>query len=87
MTRWQPLAAAMTERLTAAGNLTDPAWQRAFTGTPRHLFVPDHDLTDAYSSTSLITQWRTADELGNKRPTSSLSDPNAVAIMLERLAV
>lgn len=87
MTDWQPLAASMTEHLVATGKLTDPAWQRAFTETPRHLFVPDHNLADTYSPTSLITQWRTADELGNKRPTSSLSDPNAVAAMLERLAV
>lgn len=87
MTDWQPFATAMTEKLLAMGELTDPAWQRAFTDTPRHVFVPDHDLADAYSPTAPVTQWRTADELGNKRPTSSASAPGAVAVMLERLNV
>ncbi|MGH4009871.1 MAG: methyltransferase domain-containing protein [Pseudonocardiaceae bacterium] len=86
-TEWRPLAAAMTEKLVATGELIDPAWQRAFTDTPRHVFVPDHSLADAYSQTALVTQWRTADELGNKRPTSSASAPGAVAIMLELLTV
>lgn len=87
MTEWRPLAAAMTEALVAAGDLTDPAWQQAFTDTPRHVFVPDHSLTDAYSMTALVTQWRTADEHGNKRPSSSASSPSAVGVMLEQLAV
>jgi len=87
VTDWQPLATAMTERLVATGKLADPAWRRAFTETPRHLFVPGHNPADAYSATALITQWRTTDELGNKRPTSSLSAPSAVAVMLDRLAV
>ncbi|MGH3622784.1 MAG: methyltransferase domain-containing protein [Sciscionella sp.] len=87
MTDWQPLAAAMTERLVSKGELTAPEWQRAFTETPRHAFVPDHSLADAYSKESLITQWRTTDGLGNKRPTSSASSPGAVAVMLDRLDV
>jgi protein-L-isoaspartate(D-aspartate) O-methyltransferase len=87
VTDWQPLATTMTEKLLATGELTDPAWQRAFLDTPRHIFVPDHSLADAYSLTALVTQWRTADERGNKRPTSSASAPGAVAVMLERLGV
>lgn len=87
MTGWRPLATAMTGELVAAGDLTDPAWRLAFTETPRHVFVPDHSQTDAYSLTALVAQWRTADEHGNKRPTSSASAPSAVAVMLERLAV
>ena len=86
-TDWQPLAAMMTETLTITGELTDAAWQRAFTETPRHVFVPDHDPTDAYSLTALVTQWRAADKLGNKRPSSSASAPDAVAVMLELLRV
>lgn len=85
MTGWRPLAAAMTDNLVTAGDLTDPAWRLALTETPRHVFVPDHSLTDAYSMTALATQWRTADAHGNKRATSSASSPNAVAVMLERL--
>ncbi|HSL08469.1 MAG TPA: methyltransferase domain-containing protein [Pseudonocardiaceae bacterium] len=87
MTDWQPLATAMAKKLIATGELTNPAWQQAFSEIPRHIFVPDHSLTDAYSLRALVTQWRTADELGNKRPTSSASAPGAVAVMLERLAV
>jgi protein-L-isoaspartate(D-aspartate) O-methyltransferase len=87
MTDWQPLATAMAERLVATGELTDPAWQRAFLHTPRHIFVPDHSLADAYSQDALVTQWRAADERGNQRPTSSASAPGAVAVMLERLHV
>ncbi len=85
-TDWRQLAAAMTDKLIATGELIDPVWQRAFTDIPRHVFVPDHSLTDAYSLTALVTQQRPADELGNKRPTSSASAPGAVAVMLERLA-
>lgn len=84
---WQALATVMTENLVATEDLTDPAWQRAFTDTPRHVFVPEYSPADAYTLTALTTQWRTADSLGNKRPTSSASSPSAVAVMLERLAV
>jgi protein-L-isoaspartate(D-aspartate) O-methyltransferase len=87
VTDWEQLAAAMTQNLIFRGELTDPAWQRAFLETPRHVFVRDHSLDDAYSLTALVTQWRTADQLGNKRPTSSASAPGAVAVMLERLSV
>lgn len=87
MTDWRRLAGALTEELVSTGELTDPAWQRAFTDTPRHVFVPDRSLTEAYAMDALVTQWRTADEHGNKRPTSSASCPAAVAVMLERLAV
>lgn len=87
MTNWKPLATAMTGKLTTAGNLTDPVWQRAFTEIPRHVFVPDHSPADAYSLNAQVTQWRSADEPGNKRPTSSASAPAAVAVMLERLAM
>jgi methyltransferase of ATP-grasp peptide maturase system len=37
---WQPLAGALAATLEAAGALNEPAWQRAFAETPRHLFVP-----------------------------------------------
>lgn len=87
MTDWRPLATAMTEKLIAAGELTDPAWQQAFTETPRHIFVPDHSISDSYSTDALVTQWRTADDLGNKRPTSSASAPGAIAAMLELLNI
>jgi protein-L-isoaspartate(D-aspartate) O-methyltransferase len=87
VTDWQPLATAMTETLVGTGELTDPAWRRVFLDTPRHVFVPDHSLADAYSQDVLVTQWRPADERGNQRPTSSASAPGVVAVMLERLDV
>lgn len=87
MTDWQPLATAMTEKLITTGELTSPAWQRALTDTPRHVFVSDHSLADAYSQDALVTQWRAADKRGNRRPTSSASAPGAVAVMLEWLDV
>lgn len=87
MSNWRPLATAMTKKLVATGELTDPAWHRAFLDTPRHIFVPDHNLADAYSQDALVTQWRAAHKRGNQRPTSSASASDAVAVMLERLAV
>ena len=50
MTDRRPLATAMTEKLIVTGELTDPAWQRAFTDTPRRVFVPDHSLANVYSN-------------------------------------
>ncbi len=37
---WQPLAGALAATLEADGGLREPAWRRAFTEIPRHLFVP-----------------------------------------------
>lgn len=87
MTDWQPFTTSMTETLLTTGELTDPAWHRAFLDIPRHVFVPEHSLADAYSQDALVTQRRAADELGNQRPTSSASAPGAVAVMLEQLTV
>jgi protein-L-isoaspartate O-methyltransferase len=37
---WQPLANALAATLEADGALHEPAWRRAFTAIPRHLFAP-----------------------------------------------
>ncbi|HEU0086144.1 MAG TPA: methyltransferase domain-containing protein [Pseudonocardiaceae bacterium] len=37
---WEQRAAALTAELITAGVLPDPAWARAFTEVPRHVFVP-----------------------------------------------
>lgn len=87
MTGWRRLAGTMIDELVRTGALTDPVWRRALTETPRHVFVPDHSLVDAYAMTALVTQWRSADEHGNQRPSSSASAPGAIAVMLERLDV
>lgn len=77
----------MTEHLISEGDLADPKWRRAFTETPRHIFVPDYSVASAYSPMALVTQSRMADEFGNERPTSSASAPGAVAVMLDRLDI
>ncbi|WP_064744120.1 ATP-grasp peptide maturase system methyltransferase [Actinomadura oligospora] len=35
-------AAALADRLAGAGEITDPAWRRAFAHVPRHVFVPHY---------------------------------------------
>ncbi|MGH3753348.1 MAG: methyltransferase domain-containing protein [Pseudonocardiaceae bacterium] len=37
---WHPLANSLAATLEADGALHEPAWRRAFTAIPRHLFVP-----------------------------------------------
>src|SRR5262249_35234261 len=80
----------LVDRLVAAEELADPAWREAFLAVPRHLFVPGHDLTEAYADEALVTQTRTAHADGGSSvelPTSSASAPSVVAAMLDRLNV
>lgn len=90
MTDWRPLATALAEQLTAQGVLTDPRWRQALLDTPRHHFVPEHPIADAYSRMALVTQSRVApgrSSADGSRPTSSASAPDVVAVMLDRLDV
>lgn len=90
MTDWQPYASRLVARLTAAGDLTDPAWRSLMQTVPRHLFVPDHPIADAYSDDALVTQTRAAAAPGGatiQLPTSSASAPAVVAVMLDRLHI
>lgn len=54
MIDWQPRATAYADRLAADGVLTDPAWQKVFATTPRHLFVPRYWALNDYNSPSIL---------------------------------
>lgn len=85
---WQEHAVTMVESLAGAGEVADPAWQAAMREIPRHLFLPDQPMEAAYAADAIVTQTRPAYALGGDRldlPTSSVSAPSAVAVMLDRL--
>lgn len=77
------LRSQMLDRMTAmwgrplAGDVAD-----AMTVVPRHVFVPEAPLSEAYGSGAVVTHW---DEQGV--PTSSASAPGTVAGMLEQAQV
>jgi len=84
---WQHAAKVMTAQLASNGELTDPAWREAFEQVPRHLFVPQFTIEQAYTDEALITQRRTAPTaagVGPALPTSSSSQPSVMAAMLQR---
>ncbi|GIL32040.1 methyltransferase domain-containing protein [Actinocatenispora comari] len=90
MAEWQHLVDHLADELVQRGQLTDPLWQNVFRQTPRHLFLPDRDLADAYANDAVVTQQRPAPVAGGEPmllPTSSASAPSAVAVMLDRLEV
>ena len=73
------LRAEMVAHLTERGELPDPRIAAAFGQVPRHLFVPQVSLPEAYADQAVITRYR--DGLA----TSSASQPAIVATMLEQL--
>lgn len=77
------LRSGMLDRMTAMWNrpLAEDVAD-AMTAVPRHLFVPDVPLSEAYGSGAVVTHW---DEQGV--PTSSASAPGTVAGMLEQAQV
>jgi len=84
---WHDEAQVLAAQLAAAGDLTDPAWREAFEQVPRHVFVPQFTIAEAYTDQALITQQRTAPVTageGPQLPTSSSSQPGVMAAMLER---
>lgn len=85
---WRAHAAAMVDSLADAGELPDPAWRTAMREVPRHLFLPRQPVTAAYAAEAIVIQTRPAYALGGDRldlPTSSVSAPAAVTVMLDRL--
>lgn len=72
---------ALVEHLKQKRCITDARVEQALRDVPRHLFVPDVTLEQAYADDAIVT--KTIDEM----PVSSISQPAIVAIMLEQLAL
>ncbi len=75
------LNAALVQSLREKGRIRTDRVAAAFTEVPRHLFLPDVPLEEAYTDDLVYTK---RDETG--RGLSSVSAPWLVAAMLERLA-
>ncbi len=71
----------MVTALRSAGRLHDPGIEEAFRAIPRHEFLPDLAVTDAYADEAVAVQ--RVDGVA----TSSASQPSMMAIMLEQLDV
>jgi len=76
------LRAALVETLRSKGSLASPAIAEAFAAVPRHLFVPDVSVEDAYRDRSIATK-----RLPDGDVVSSSSQPEIMAVMLEQLDV
>ncbi len=76
------LRAQMVDRITAAGWARSRAVAEAMRAVPRHLFVPDAPLPDAYADQAIITK---RDATG--AALSCASEPIIVAMMLDQLDV
>ncbi|MCB9450100.1 MAG: class I SAM-dependent methyltransferase [Anaerolineaceae bacterium] len=73
---------ALVESLKQKGNLLDPALEAAFLAVPRHLFLPEQLLKQAYVDEAIPIKWDS-----NYAPLSSSSQPGMMAIMLRQLAL
>lgn len=71
----------LVDALCAAGRVRTPAVEEAFRAVPRHLFLPDIAVCEAYADEAVAVQHV------NGVATSSASQPSMVAIMLEQLDV
>lgn len=80
--RAQRLHEAMVTRLVRAGTVSAGPVEAALRAVPRHLFVPQVTLRQAYADIAVVT--RRADD---GTPLSSVSQPTMVAIMLTQLQV
>jgi protein-L-isoaspartate(D-aspartate) O-methyltransferase len=76
------LRAALVESLRAKGALRSPAVAEAFAAVPRHLFVPDVSVEEAYRDRFIATK-----RMADGEVISSSSQPEIMAIMLEQLDV
>jgi protein-L-isoaspartate(D-aspartate) O-methyltransferase len=70
----------MVSALRSAGRLRDPAVEAALRAVPRHEFLPDLPVEEAYADEAVAVQ-----RIGGVA-TSSASQPSMMAIMLEQLA-
>lgn len=73
------LRGQLVEHLRRSGVLHDPEVERALRKVPRHVFLPQVSLQQAYADVAVPTHWE------NEAPVSSASQPAMVAIMLEQL--
>src|SRR5881275_954707 len=78
----ETLRAQMVDRITAAGWAHTPRVAAAMRTVPRHLFVPDAPLSEAYDDRAVIIK-RGPDG----RALSCASEPVVVAMMLDQLDV
>jgi protein-L-isoaspartate(D-aspartate) O-methyltransferase len=76
------LQAELVESLRSRGCLRSPAIAEAFATVPRHLFVPDVSVEDAYADRVIPTK-----RMPDGEVVSSSSQPEIMAIMLEQLDV
>jgi protein-L-isoaspartate(D-aspartate) O-methyltransferase len=75
------LRARMVDHIAEAGHLLSDAVEHALRTVPRHLFVPDATVQDAYANRSITIK---PGEPGG-RPASCISVPTVVAMMLGQL--
>lgn len=78
----EALRAALVENLRAKGCLRSGAIAEAFSTVPRHLFVPDVSVEEAYRN-----QWIATKRTAGGEVISSSSQPEIMATMLEQLDV
>jgi protein-L-isoaspartate(D-aspartate) O-methyltransferase len=78
----ETLRAALVEKLRSNGCLRSAPLVEAFSAVPRHLFVPDASVEDAYRD-----QWIGTKRLLSGEIVSSSSQPTIMATMLEQLEV
>lgn len=71
---------AMVEALRQKADWLDPALESAFLAVPRHLFLPEQLLKQAYANEAIPIKWDS-----NYVPVSSSSQPGMMAIMLRQL--
>ena len=76
------LRAALVATLRSKGSLRSPAIAEAVATVPRHLFVPDVSVEDAYRD-----RWIATKRMADGEVVSSSSQPEIMASMLEQLDV
>ncbi|RSM80870.1 methyltransferase, FxLD system [Kibdelosporangium aridum] len=76
------LRAQLTDRLVKDGTIRTDAVEAAFRQVPRHLFLPDVELAEAYADEPVYTKHE-----GEGTRISAASQPKIVAMMLEQLGI
>lgn len=76
------LRAKLADRLVKDGTVRTDAVDAAFRQVPRHLFLPDVPLVEAYADEPVYTKHE-----GDGTRISAASQPKIVAMMLEQLAI